>query len=105
MKPGAIMKTEEIIEKISRLRTSKKISARELSLRIDKNESYIHGMECNKNFEPSVSVISDICEACGITLEQFFYYDIDAYQKDKEIVELLKKVSDDKKDAIIKLLQ
>ena len=99
------MKTKELIERISMLRTSKKLSARELSLMIDKNESYINRMECLKNFEPSVSVISDICEACGITLEQFFYYDVNEYVKDKEIIDLLKNTSPQKKEAVIALLK
>lgn len=102
---GDDMNTVELIEKLSKLRTSKKLSARELSLRIDKNESYIHGMECNKNFEPSVSVISDICDACGITLEQLFYYDMEQYSLDKEIIDLLKQVNSEKKQAIITLLK
>ena len=99
------MTREEIIARISKLRTDRKMSARELSLRIDKNESYINRLEYRKDFEPSVQVISDICEACGITLEQFFYYDMDTYQNDQEIIELLKDVSPNKKTAFITILK
>ena len=94
----------EIIERISAVRTKANLSARELSLRIGKNESYINRLEYRKNFEPSISVISDIAEACGSSLEEMFYYDINQYSKDKEIISTLKKCNEKKKQAIIDLL-
>lgn len=99
------MNLNEIINRISQLRTREGLSARELSLRIGKNEAYINRLEYRKNFEPSISVISDIAEACNSSLEEFFYYDILQYQKDKEVIELLKKVSSSKKDSVINLLK
>ena len=98
------MTLEEIIKRISRLRTRKGLSARELSLRIDKNEAYINRLEYRKNFEPSISVINDIVTACDSSMEEFFYYDIDAYSSDKQIIELLKRIPENKKQAIIELL-
>lgn len=99
------MQLEEIIDRISKLRTREGLSARELSLRIGKNEAYINRLEYRKNFEPSISVINDIVESCNSTLEEFFYYDIGAFQKDKYIISLLSKAKPDVKDAIIKLLE
>ncbi|MGN0961815.1 MAG: helix-turn-helix transcriptional regulator [Christensenellales bacterium] len=98
------MTLEEIINRISRLRTRKGLSARELSLRIDKNEAYINRLEYRKNFEPSISVINDIVTVCDSSMEEFFYYDIDEYIRDKQIIELLKHTSNNKKQAIIELL-
>ena len=94
----------EIIERISAIRTKANLSARELSLRIGKIESYINRLEYRKNFEPSISVISAIAEACGSSLEEMFYYDISQYSKDKELIMLLKKCNEKKKQAIIDLL-
>lgn len=99
------MKLIEIIDRISFIRTRAHLSARELSLRIGKNESYINRLEYRKNFEPSISVINDIIEACGSSLEEFFYYDINQYKKDKEIIELLQSVNDKKKQALIDILK
>lgn len=99
------MQLEEIIDRISKLRTREGLSARELSLRIGKNEAYINRLEYRKNFEPSISVINDIVEACNSSLEEFFYYDINDFQKDKYILNLLKKARPEIKDAIIKLLE
>ena len=98
------MELLEIIERISIIRTKANLSARELSLRIGKNESYINRLEYRKNFAPSIAVISQIAEACGSSLEEMFYYDIDQYSKDKIIISSLKTCNDKKKNAIIDLL-
>lgn len=98
------MELLEIINRISLIRTKANLSARELSLRIGKNESYINRLEYRKNFEPSITVVSQIAEACGSSLEEMFYYDVNQYTKDKEIISLLKNCNDKKKNAIIDLL-
>lgn len=36
-----------------------------------------------------LSKLLDILEACNSSVEEFFYYDISAYKKDKTIIELL----------------
>lgn len=100
------MDKNEIVTKISQLRTKACLSARDLSLKIGKNSAYISRLESkNDSFEPSVSALLEIIEACGSTPLEFFYYDIYAYEKDKTIIDLLKTVSPIKKDAIITLLR
>lgn len=100
------MDKNEVIERISIMRTKAGLSARELSLRIGKNPAYISRLESkNDSFEPSVSALLEIISACDFTESEFFYYDMYAYAKDKEIIELLKSVSPLKKDAIITLLK
>lgn len=98
------MELGEIIQRISMLRTKAGLSARELSLRIGKNEAYINRLEHSKSFEPSVTVISDICEACGSSLEEFFHYDIASYKTDKELLDILKHIPKEKKKLWIELM-
>ena len=98
------MELDEIIGRISQLRTKTGLSARELSLRIGKNEAYINRLEYRKNFEPSITVISEIVEVCGSSLEEFFYYDMNQYKVDKQVIDLLKTVPESKKKAFIEIL-
>ena len=98
------MELNGIINRISQLRTNAGLSARELSLRFGKNEAYINRLEYKKNFEPSISVINDIVEACGSSLEEFFYYDMNQYKTDKQVIDLLKTVPESKKKAFIEIL-
>ncbi|MCM1546079.1 MAG: helix-turn-helix domain-containing protein [Clostridiales bacterium] len=99
------MELNTLIERISYLRIRANLSARKLSLMIGKNAGYIHMLEQNKNFAPTFETLSAILDACNSSTEEFFYYDIEEYKKDSQIIERLKKIKDDeKKTAIITLL-
>lgn len=100
------MDKNEVVQRISALRTKAGLSARDLSLRIGKNSAYISRLESkNDSFEPSVTALLEIIEACGSTPFEFFYYNIYDFQKDKEIIDLLKSATQIKKDSIINLLK
>lgn len=98
------MELTEIIERISHIRTKYGMSARELSLSIGKNPSYINRLEYRKDFEPTIGVINDILEVCNSSFEEFFYENMDEYQTDKQLLNLIKKLPNDKKESLIKLL-
>ena len=100
------MDKNDIIAKISQLRTKAGLSARDLSLRIGKNSAYISRLESkNASFEPSVSALLEIIEACGSTPLEFFYYNSYTYEKDRQIINLLEKAKPEVKDAVIKILE
>ena len=99
------MDKNEIIDRISRLRTRANLSARALSMEIGMNEGYINQLESKRDFSPSMDVLLNIIEVCNSTTEEFFYYNLDNYSKDMKIINLLKKTNQDKKNAIITLLE
>ena len=96
---------EEIIRRISFVRNRAGLSARELSLRIGKNPSYISRLEYKKDFNPSIKTLKEILDACNVSFQEFFYYDISQYQNDKELFQLLGKINKNKKESILNLLQ
>ncbi len=65
------MELNEIINRISQ-HVSEKASARELSLRIGKNEAYINRLGYRKNFEPSISVLMTLQKLAIPALKSFF---------------------------------
>ena len=98
------MELKEIITRIGIIRTRANLSARALSLMIGKNESYIHLLESDKTtFEPSLSVLLDIIEACGSTPAEFFSEDINQYKINKQTLDFLKILSPYQKKAIMNL--
>lgn len=100
------MNKNDVVLRISQARHKASLSARELSLRIGKNEAYISRLESQKeSFEPSVSTLLDIISACGISEDEFFYYDSNQFNLDKDIIKLLKKTNPDIKNAIIEILK
>ncbi|HBF66209.1 MAG TPA: XRE family transcriptional regulator [Clostridium sp.] len=60
-----------ISERISKLRTAKKVSARDMSLTIGQNENYINHIENGKSM-PSMQVFFYICEYFNRTPKDFF---------------------------------
>lgn len=99
------MELETLINRLSYIRVRANLSARKLSLLIGKNAGYIHMLEQNRNFAPTFETLMDILECCNTSVEEFFYYDIEEYKKDKPILDLLRHIHDEeKKRAIYTLL-
>lgn len=98
------MNIKDIIFRIGYFRNRANLSARGLSLSIGKNSAYITKLEAGE-YEPSMSVILDIIEACGTTPEEFFYEDLNSYKLDKENLSVLKNLSESKKSALKELLK
>lgn len=65
------MYEEFFARRLSILREARKVSAREMSLSIGQNESYVNRIENGKAF-PSMQGFFYICEYLGITPEEFF---------------------------------
>ena len=72
-----VVKTDDIDilsqlgRRIAYLRKSKRISQLELSIDSDISKSYLSDLECGRR-NPSVMILSRICAALEITLEELF---------------------------------
>ncbi len=93
---------KDIIIRIKQAREKAHLSARELSLQIGKNSTYITKLEAGE-FNITMQTIIDIVNACGITLEEFFYRNQLAYSKDKELLDFFNTLSDRQQEAILNL--
>lgn len=98
------MKTKDIIDRISFFRTKKNLSARELSLRIDKHDGYINKLE-SLDFNLPTSVLLEIIESLEITPEEFFAENYQTFKKDEELLALIKSLPQSKKDSLIDFIQ
>jgi len=97
------MTIKEIINRISFIRANANLSARELSLIIGKNPAYITQLETTSSFEPSLSTLLDILTVCNVSIEEFFYHDIQQYKNDKKLLDFFSTLSEKQKEAIIHL--
>lgn len=86
-------------ERISSLRNKKNVSAREMSLAIGQNGSYINRIESKLTF-PSMQAFFYICEYFQISPKEFFDEDNSNPIKINEIIEELKKLDDVQLDTI-----
>lgn len=98
------MNINDVIERVSYFRTEKNISARELSLRINKNEAYINKLECF-DFNLPTPVLLDIINALEVTPEEFFAEDYKNYKTKKAILNLLEEITNSvSNEKIVELL-
>ncbi len=79
-------------ERLSELREQKNVSAREMSLALGQNESYINRIENKKSF-PSMQVFFYICEYLNISPKDFFDRAAADPNKLSEIYEDIKKLN------------
>ena len=98
------MYEDDFAERITELRTQKNVSAREMSLALGQNESYINRIENKKTF-PSMQVFFYICEYLNISPKDFFDNNISVPQKLYEIIEDIKKLKSTQLDTISALVK
>ena len=98
------MDLDNLIQRIGYFRNKRNLSARELSLRIGKSSTYINQIEC-KNFTLSLPVFFDILEALEISSAEFFSDNYQNYSQDKEILNILKTLSPERKKSFLDLMK
>ncbi len=98
------MDKKEFAMRLARLRAKKNVSAREMSLSIGQNASYINNIETCKA-RPSLEVFFYICDYLGITPAQFFDTEASDPTKLDSIVKDLKKLNDHQLESIATIIK
>ena len=93
------MTEKEFSLRLAQLRSEKGVSARDMSLSIGQNASYINNIENGKAL-PSMTGFFYICEYLNITPGEFF----DA-ENNQEVVENLKKLDSEQLDNISAIIR
>lgn len=94
------MSYDDILFRIGYFRNKNDLSARETSLRLGFSDSFVNRIE-RKSVELKVSTLLQFMELCNITPEEFFYYKPENYEKDKELLQIIKSLSNENKDALM----
>ena len=81
-------------ERIAQLRMERNVSARDMSLSLGQNDSYINRIE-NRKALPSLQLLFYICEYFGITPREFFDEGNPYPRELNEIVQDLKRLDRD----------
>lgn len=98
------MKQEDVIQRIRFFRNEKNLSARELSLRLGKNENYINRLECT-GFNLPVEVMCQIIELLEVSPKHFFADNYHNFEADNELYEVIKALPSDKKKTLLEFLK
>lgn len=83
------MDQKDFVERLTQLRITKGVSARDMSLSLGQNPSYINNIECGKAL-PSLTAFFYICEYFHIEPKDYFDTKNKYPEKINEIVEDLK---------------
>ena len=83
------MEKEQFIQRMVRLRLSKGVSARDMSLSLGQSAGYINNIENGVNY-PSMAVFFYICDYFGITPAEFFAEDSADPVRVRELVEAVR---------------
>lgn len=90
--------------RLAQLRSKKGVSAREMSLSIGQNASYINNIESGKAL-PSMSGFFYICEYLGISPNEFFDTDSKNPEKLQFLINDLKHLNDAQLDSISSIVK
>ncbi len=96
------MYEQEFALRLARLRTQKGVSAREMSLALGNNSSYINNIETGKAL-PSMLNFFYICQYLNVSPTEFFEKENPCPDRLRDLVEELKRLSPDQLN-LIKLL-
>lgn len=85
------MYIEEIPMRLAKLRMQKGVSAREMSLALGQNPSYINSVE-NGHAYPSMEGLFNICEYLNITPQEFFDDGVEQPERLRELIADLRRL-------------
>ncbi|MEG1500127.1 MAG: helix-turn-helix transcriptional regulator [Clostridia bacterium] len=98
------MTQEDLLNRLYNLRIKKKLSAKELSLRLGKHYTYIGKVE-SKAFMLPINTMFEILDICDMTCEEFFYGNTSSYSHDMEAIKQLKNLTIQQKQGLIDFLE
>lgn len=105
MNMGDIMNDEnEFINRLVKLRHSKNVSARDMSLSLGQSESYINKIENHKAL-PSLTGFFYICDYFEITPSEFFDYEADSPTASNELMNEIKKLNHTEAAHVIEIVK
>lgn len=88
--------------RLSKLRTNKGVSAREMSLSMGQNSGYINNIETGKSM-PSLAGLFYICDYLGVTPKEFFDTETGNPVKANELLAVAKHLNNEQLDHLIAL--
>lgn len=98
------MDIKEVLSRIGYVRNKANLSAREVSLRMGMSPQYVAQLESGR-IVLTVEKLFQILEICDFPLERFFSFNIDTYEVDTNLKELIENLSNEKKKNILEFLK
>ena len=98
------MEIKEVLSRIGYVRNKANLSAREVSLRIGMSPQYVAQLESGR-IVLTVEKLFQILDVCEFPIERFFSPNIETYNVDVELKNLIDNLPIDKKNHIIEFIK
>lgn len=98
------MDEQKFSQRLAELRTAKNVSAREMSLALGQNDSYINRIENGRSL-PSMQCFFYICEYLGVTPAEFFDEQGTDPYKQKRMDDAMCKLNAKQRDLVLTLAE
>ncbi len=99
-----VVEIKEILTRIGYVRNKANLSAREVSLRMGMSPQYVAQVESGR-IVLTVEKLLQILSICDFSIERFFSSNIDDYNVDTELKELIESLPSNKKKNIIEFIK
>lgn len=90
----------DVLARLGYFRNKNNLSSREVSARLDASSGHFNRIE-RGNVELKMKTFLDFLEIVNISPIEFFYPKPENYEKDKELLEAIFTLSDDKKQTLL----
>ena len=98
------MEIKEVLSRVGFVRNTANLSAREVSLRMGMSSQYVAQVERGR-IVVTVEKLLKILEICEFPIERFFSKNIEDYNTDNELVDLIGSLPANKKKNIIEFIK
>jgi len=97
------MDYKNIIEKLSLIRTERKLSSRAFGRMLGNSDTYFYKIE-NGSIILTLPKFLEVLDALEVTPEEFFWQDLQKYEEQKNLIKNFEKLSSESKETILKLI-
>ena len=98
------MEIKDVLTRIGYVRNIRNLSAREVSLRIGMSPQYVAQLESGR-IVLTVEKLLQILEVCDFPVERFFSSNIDDYNVNEELKNLIESLPTNKKKNLIEFIK
>lgn len=94
----------EILERIGYFRNKKNISAYRLGMELGHSKTYFYRVESGE-ITLTVDILLDVLDILGVTTAQFFYPDLNKFDKDQECLKSMETLTEEEKNSLFTILK
>lgn len=94
----------EILERIGYFRNKKNISAYKLGMELGHSKTYFYRVESGE-IALTVDMLLDVLDILGVTTAQFFYPDLDKFDRDQEWLTSMATLTEEEKNSLFTILK